>query len=162
VTPLYAKLVAAGSGLKHPPLAPGMYLWDIPPVSLYQAYIYPAIYRAASRYIPLYLIIYYISRYVSYIPSYPTISYHNKYEVFPNIHSRGGLQVGLLPYEIRGIPKYTLQGGLQVGLYTISPFPILYGMYCNKGWSGRNTALRNRVRVNPKLEHAVQRDPRAL
>jgi len=25
---------------------------------------------------------------------------------------------------------------LQVGLYTILPLPILYSMYCNKGWSG--------------------------
>jgi len=32
-----------------------------------------------------------------------------------------------------------------LGLYTILPLPILYGMYCNKGWLGENTVLRNRV-----------------
>ena len=31
------------------------------------------------------------------------------------------------------------------GLYTILPLPILNGMYCNKGWSGGNTVLRNSV-----------------
>jgi len=31
------------------------------------------------------------------------------------------------------------------GLYTILPLPILYGMCCNKGWSGGNTVLRNGV-----------------
>jgi len=30
-------------------------------------------------------------------------------------------------------------------LYTILPFPILYGLYCNKGWSGGETVLRNSV-----------------
>jgi len=32
-----------------------------------------------------------------------------------------------------------------IGLYTILPFPILYGMYGSKGWSGGNTVLRNSV-----------------
>ena len=30
-------------------------------------------------------------------------------------------------------------------LYTILSLPKLYGMYCNKGWSGGNTVLRNSV-----------------
>jgi len=30
-----------------------------------------------------------------------------------------------------------------VGLYTILPEPILYGIYCNKGGSGRDNILRN-------------------
>ena len=32
-----------------------------------------------------------------------------------------------------------------VGLYTILPLPILYGMYCNTGWSGGSTVLRDNV-----------------
>jgi len=35
--------------------------------------------------------------------------------------------------------------GVCVGMYTILPSPKLCGMYCNTGWSGENTALRNRV-----------------
>jgi len=31
------------------------------------------------------------------------------------------------------------------GLYTILPSPILYGMYCDTGWPGENTILRNSV-----------------
>jgi len=34
------------------------------------------------------------------------------------------------------------------GLYTILPFSILYSMYCNKGWPGGNTVLRNSVGDN--------------
>ena len=36
-----------------------------------------------------------------------------------------------------GEPKFSL--------HTILPLPILYGMYCNKGWSKGNTVLRNSV-----------------
>jgi len=32
-----------------------------------------------------------------------------------------------------------------VGLYMLLPLPILYGMYCNKEWSGGNTILRDSV-----------------
>ena len=35
--------------------------------------------------------------------------------------------------------------GVRVSLYTILPLPISYGMYCNTGWSGGNTILRNSV-----------------
>jgi len=34
---------------------------------------------------------------------------------------------------------------LELGLYTILPLAILYGRYCNKGWSELNTILRNSV-----------------
>jgi len=36
-------------------------------------------------------------------------------------------------------------GRTSVGLYTILQLPMLYGMYCNTGWSGGNTVLRNSV-----------------
>jgi len=36
-------------------------------------------------------------------------------------------------------------GGWVVDLYTILPLTILYGIYCNKGWSRANTILRNSV-----------------
>jgi len=32
-----------------------------------------------------------------------------------------------------------------LGLYTILPLPILYGVYCNTRWSGGKTVLRNSV-----------------
>jgi len=32
-----------------------------------------------------------------------------------------------------------------IGIYTILPLPVLYRMYCNTGWSGGNTILRNGV-----------------
>jgi len=35
--------------------------------------------------------------------------------------------------------------GSEFGLYTILPLPIVYGMYCNQGWPGGNTVLRNSV-----------------
>jgi len=35
--------------------------------------------------------------------------------------------------------------GSALGLYRILPSPILHGMYCNKGWSGGNTASHNSV-----------------
>ena len=45
-----------------------------------------------------------------------------------------------------GTPEGTPTGyGIPLGLYTILPLPILCGMYCNKGWSGGNTVLRNGV-----------------
>jgi len=34
---------------------------------------------------------------------------------------------------------------LSFGLYTILPLPILYGMHCNKRWSGGHIVLRNSV-----------------
>jgi len=34
---------------------------------------------------------------------------------------------------------------LHISLYTILQFPILYGMYCNEGWSGENTVVCNSV-----------------
>jgi len=46
---------------------------------------------------------------------------------------------------------------LYIGLYTRLPCPILYGMYCNKGWSGRNTVLRNSVGDNGGSGVAKQR-----
>jgi len=45
-------------------------------------------------------------------------------------------------------PPFRRSGGVdtrRVGLYTILPSPILCGMHCNKGWSGDNTVLLNRV-----------------
>ena len=33
----------------------------------------------------------------------------------------------------------------QVGLYTILPLTIVYGMYCNTGWSRGDIILRNNV-----------------
>jgi len=36
-------------------------------------------------------------------------------------------------------------GCLPFGLYTILLVPIVYGKYCNTGWSGGNTILRNGV-----------------
>ena len=52
-----------------------------------------------------------------------------------------GLQIGPAdpqPYTIsRKAPP--------LGLYTILPVPILYGTYCNTGWSGGSTVLRNSV-----------------
>ena len=35
--------------------------------------------------------------------------------------------------------------GPHLGLYKIVPWPLLYGMYCNKGWSGGNTVLHKSV-----------------
>jgi len=31
------------------------------------------------------------------------------------------------------------RNGPELGLYTILPLPILYGMYCDKGWPGGAT-----------------------
>ena len=50
------------------------------------------------------------------------------------------IQKGAL-YQYRREP--CTNTGLSFGLYTIFPSPILYGMYCNTGWSGENTILRN-------------------
>jgi len=42
------------------------------------------------------------------------------------------------------LERYLVKAKL-LGLCKILPLPILHGMHCNKGWSGANTVLRNRV-----------------
>jgi len=51
---------------------------------------------------------------------------------------------------------------MQFGLYTILPWPILCGIYCNNGGSGGDIILRNRVGDDggggvPKHRVGVQR-----
>jgi len=49
-------------------------------------------------------------------------------------------------YRNRICPTWGLdEAGLHIGLFTILPLPILYGVYCNKGGSGGNNLLRNSV-----------------
>jgi len=42
-------------------------------------------------------------------------------------------------------PAQCWNAGPSICLHTILPLPTLYGMYCNKGWSGGNTVLCNSV-----------------
>jgi len=73
-------------------------------------------------------------------------------ENYTNINGSVGLRVNpLLPPDE---PAQTLRERLRdrkrramsrLCLHRILPLPILYEMYCNKGWSGGNTVLRNSV-----------------
>jgi len=44
-----------------------------------------------------------------------------------------------------GVPPVDRRAEVSVGLYTILALPILCGIYCNNGGSGRNIILRNSV-----------------
>jgi len=67
-----------------------------------------------------------------------------------------GASADRIAIAIRAVAKWTVCAGrmrrssdrrFAVGLYTILPLPISYGMYCNTGtgWSRGNTILRNGV-----------------
>ena len=48
-------------------------------------------------------------------------------------------------YTTSTLLLYSTSALLPLGLYSILPLPILYGMYCNKGWSRGNAVLHNSV-----------------
>jgi len=50
------------------------------------------------------------------------------------------------PREVQNVRDGPAAGGVRVGLHTLLPLPILYGIYYNnKGWCWGNTVLRNSV-----------------
>ena len=112
-----------------------------------------------SVYIYLYLSIY---RSLSIYPLSTYIDFSMCLSISPSIHTCVCMYVYtyLYVYTYSELPRHACAAGalmppvsapspvykwITTCLYTILPFPILYGLYCNKGWSGGETVLRNSV-----------------